>query len=122
VKCRQAFLYRAHGLGHGIGLEVHDAGGYSYSPTGQFQQGEPFTIEPGIYISTALLDMLADTPKNRAFIARVRPAVERYNHIGIRIEDNYLITADGVEWLSRMPRELDEVEALMKAPAPRATH
>ena len=123
VKCHQAFLYQAHGLGHGIGLEVHDAGGYSYSTTGRFQQGEPFTIEPGIYISTALLDMLADTPKNRAFIARVRPAVERYNHIGIRIEDNYLITADGVEWLSRMPREPDEIEAAMKAgAAPRATH
>jgi len=123
VKCHQAFLYQAHGLGHGIGLEVHDAGGYSYSTTGRFQQGEPFTIEPGIYISTALLDMLADTPKNRAFIARVRPAVERYNHIGIRIEDNYLITADGVEWLSRMPRELGEIEAAMKAgAAPRATH
>jgi Xaa-Pro aminopeptidase len=122
VKCRQAFLYRAHGLGHGIGLEVHDAGGYSYSPTGRFHVGEPFTIEPGIYISTALLDMLADTPKNRAFIAKVRPAVERYNHIGIRIEDNYLITADGVEWLSRMPRELGDVEAAMKpGAAPRAT-
>jgi len=67
--------------------------------------------------------MLADTPKNRAFIARVRPAVERYNHIGIRIEDNYLITTDGVEWLSRMPRELGEIEAAMKAgAAPRATH
>ena len=122
VKCRQAFLYQAHGLGHGIGLEVHDAGGYSYSPTGRFQQGEVFTIEPGVYISTALLDMLADTPKNRAFIARVRPAVERYDHIGIRIEDNYLVTADGVEWLSRLPRELGEIEAAMKAATPHAAH
>ena len=38
-------------------------------------------------------------------------------------QDNYLITADGVEWLSRMPRELGEIEAAMKAgAAPRATH
>ena len=115
LACRQVFLYQAHGLGHGIGLEVHDAGGYSYSPTGVFQQGEVFTIEPGVYVSTALLDMLADTPKNRAFVARVRAAVERYNHIGVRIEDDYLVTADGVEWLSRAPRELEEVEAAVRA-------
>ena len=119
LPCRQVFLYQAHGLGHGIGLEVHDAGGYSYSPTGIFQPGEVFTIEPGIYVSTALLDMLADTPKNRAFIARVRPAVERYNHIGVRIEDDYLVTDTGVEWLSRAPRELEEVEAAMRAAPPR---
>lgn len=115
VVCSQAFLYMAHGPGHGIGLEVHDAGGYSYSPTGSFQQHEVFTIEPGVYISTALLDMLADTPRNRAFIAKVRPAVERYNQIGIRIEDDYLVTAEGVEWLSKAPREIREIEAVMQA-------
>ncbi|HET9438807.1 MAG TPA: Xaa-Pro peptidase family protein, partial [Longimicrobiales bacterium] len=54
LSCKQVFLYQAHGLGHGIGLEVHDAGGYSYSPTGHFQVGEVFTIEPGIYISKQL--------------------------------------------------------------------
>ena len=115
--CSQAFLYMAHGPGHGIGLEVHDAGGYSYSPTGSFQLNEVFTIEPGVYISTGLLDMLADTPKNRAFIAKVRPMVERYNHMGIRIEDDYLVTANGVEWLSKAPREIGEIQAVMQAAA-----
>jgi Xaa-Pro aminopeptidase len=105
----------AHGPGHGIGLEVHDAGGYSYSPTGIFQLNEIFTIEPGVYISTALLDMLADTPKNRAFIAKVRPMVERYNHTGIRIEDDYLVTLTGLEWLSKAPREIKEIEGVMQA-------
>src|SRR5690606_3665467 len=76
LRCTQAFLYMAHGLGHGIGLEVHDVGGYSYSLSGTFQEGEVFTIEPGLYIGTHLLDMLPDTPKNRAFIAAVRPVVE----------------------------------------------
>ena len=52
-------------------------------------------------------------PVNRAMIARVRPAVERYHDIGIRIEDDYLVTAGGVEWLSRAPREIAEVEAEM---------
>lgn len=115
VVCSQAFLYMAHGPGHGIGLEVHDAGGYSYSPTGIFQLNEIFTIEPGVYISTALLDMLADTPKNRAFIAKVRPMVERYNHTGIRIEDDYLVTLTGLEWLSKAPREIKEIEGVMQA-------
>jgi Xaa-Pro aminopeptidase len=114
LSCKQVYLFMAHGLGHGIGLEVHDAGGYSYSPTGSFQVGEVFTIEPGIYISTKLLDMLADTPKNRAFIAKVRPMVERYNNIGIRIEDDYVVRPDGLEWLSKGPRTADEIEAAMK--------
>jgi Xaa-Pro aminopeptidase len=114
LSCKQVYLFMAHGLGHGIGLEVHDAGGYSYSPTGYFQAGEVFTIEPGIYISMQLLDMLPDTPKNRAFIARVRPVVERYNNIGIRIEDDYIVTPNGLEWLSRGPRTADEIEAAMR--------
>jgi Xaa-Pro aminopeptidase len=108
--CTQAFLYMAHGLGHGIGLEVHDPP-HPWVGTGTFQVGDVFTIEPGIYISTRLLDMLPDTPKNRTMIARVRPAVERYHDTGVRIEDDYLITPGGVEWLSRAPREIAEIEA-----------
>jgi Xaa-Pro aminopeptidase len=111
VSCTQAFLYMAHGLGHGIGLEVHDPP-RPYTGSGTFEVGHVFTIEPGIYISTRLLDILPDTPKNRAMIAKVRKAVERYQNIGIRIEDDYVITRDGVEWMSRAPREIAEIEAL----------
>jgi Xaa-Pro aminopeptidase len=111
VSCTQAFLYMAHGLGHGIGLEVHDSP-RPYMGQGKFEVGNVFTIEPGIYISTRLLDMLPDTPKNRAMIAKVRKAVERYQNTGVRIEDDYLITPNGVEWLSKAPREVDEIEKL----------
>jgi Xaa-Pro aminopeptidase len=111
VSCTQAFLYMAHGLGHGIGLEVHDPP-HPWVGQGTFAPGHVFTIEPGIYISTKLLDMLPDTPKNRAMIAKVGDTVKRYNNIGIRIEDDYLITPNGVEWLSRAPREISEIEAL----------
>jgi Xaa-Pro aminopeptidase len=112
VACTQSFLYMAHGLGHGIGLEVHDQP-HPWKATGTFQPGDVFTIEPGVYVSRKLLDILPDTPKNRAMIAKVRPAVERYHDIGVRIEDDYLITEGGVEWLSRAPREISEVEAEM---------
>jgi Xaa-Pro aminopeptidase len=112
VACTQAFLYMAHGLGHGIGLEVHDRP-HPWYGAGTFQVGDVFTIEPGIYVSRKLLEILPDTPKNRAMIAKVRPAVERYHDIGVRIEDDYLITPRGVEWLSRAPREIAEVEAEM---------
>jgi Xaa-Pro aminopeptidase len=111
VSCTQAFLYMAHGLGHGIGLEVHDPP-RPYVGSGTFEVGNVFTIEPGIYISTRLLDMLPDTPKNRAMIAKVRRTVERYQNIGVRIEDDYLITPDGVKRLSKAPREIAEIEAL----------
>jgi Xaa-Pro aminopeptidase len=110
--CTQAFLYMAHGLGHGIGLEVHDRP-HPWYGTGTFQVGDAFTIEPGIYVSRKLLEILPDTPKNRAMIAKVRAAVERYHDIGIRIEDDYLITQRGADWLSRAPREIAEVEAAM---------
>jgi len=113
VRCTQAFLYMAHGLGHGIGLEVHDPPAIAYR-SAQFQEGEVFTIEPGVYVSRRLLDILPDTPKNRAMIAHVRGAVERYHDIGVRIEDDYAVTASGVEWLSRVPREPDEIEAAMR--------
>jgi Xaa-Pro aminopeptidase len=112
VRCTQSFLYMAHGLGHGIGLEVHDPP-HPWKDTGKFAPGDVFTIEPGVYVSTRLLAILPDTPKNRAMIAKVRPAVERYDGIGIRIEDDYAITGTGLEWLSRAPREIGEVEAAM---------
>jgi Xaa-Pro aminopeptidase len=111
--CRQAVLWTIHGLGHGIGLAVHDPAQYS---TGDrtFKEGDAFTIEPGIYVSTASLDALPDTPKNRAFIAHVRDAVRRYENTGVRIEDDYLITARGLERISTAPREIEEIEALMR--------
>jgi Xaa-Pro aminopeptidase len=115
IACTQSFLYMAHGLGHGIGLEVHDRP-HPWYGSGTFQPGDAFTIEPGIYVSRKLLEILPDTPKNRAMIAKVRPAVERYHDTGIRIEDDYLITERGVEWLSRVPREIAEVEAEMARP------
>ena len=110
--CKQFALWMPHGLGHGIGLEVHDPATY-YEPDRLFKEGEVFTIEPGIYVNPDALRLLPDTPRNRAMLARIRPMVERYKHTGVRIEDDYLLTSKGLEWLSRAPREIGEVEAAM---------
>jgi Xaa-Pro aminopeptidase len=116
--CRQAMFWMIHGISHGIGLAVHDPAQF-YSGDHTFQQGDAFTIEPGIYIATSMLDQLPDTPRNRAFIAKVRPVVERYQNTGVRIEDDYVITAKGLERISTAPREIAEIEALMAARPPR---
>ena len=111
--CKQANLWMIHGISHGLGLAVHDPAQYSFGDR-TYGVGDAFTIEPGIYISTRALDVLPDTPKNRAFIAKVRAAVARYENTGVRIEDDYLITDKGLERISTAPREIQEIEALMK--------
>ena len=116
--CKQAMFWMIHGISHGIGLAVHDPAQF-YAKDHQFKQGDAFTIEPGIYISTTMLDALPDTPRNRAFIAKVKPVVQRYENTGVRIEDDYLITDKGLERISLAPREIDEVEALMAKRPPR---
>lgn len=113
ASCKQANLWMIHGITHGIGLAVHDPmQGSGRDAT--FQVGDAFTIEPGIYISSRALAVLPDTPRNRAFIAKVKAVVQQYENTGIRIEDDYLITDRGLERISLVPRELDEIEALMK--------
>ncbi len=114
--CPQWYLYSYHGYGHGIGLDVHDPAQYSDVPPFTFQVGDAFTIEPGLYVRAAALDGLPDTPRNRAMINKVRQAVERYKNIGVRIEDDYFVTATGMERVSQAPREVSEVEAAMSHP------
>lgn len=111
--CRQATLFTIHGISHGLGLAVHDPAQF-YAEDRLFKLGDAFTIEPGIYINAAALALLPDTPKNRAFRAKAEPMVRRTNNTGIRIEDDYLITEQGLEWISRAPREVSEVEAAMR--------
>jgi len=57
--------------------------------------GMTFTNEPGIYIRADALDYLPDTPENKAFIQKVRPAFEKYKNIGVRIEDDMVVTETG---------------------------
>ncbi|NUN04923.1 MAG: aminopeptidase P family protein [Bdellovibrio sp.] len=90
--------YYPHGIGHWLGLDVHDAGLY-------FKKGEPrpieanmcFTVEPGIYIP-------ADDTS----------APQRYRGIGIRIEDNIRVTSAGSENMtSSVPKEIADLEKVV---------
>ena len=114
AQCRQGMLWMIHGISHGLGLAVHDPTQF-YTGDRTYKVGDVFTIEPGLYISTRALDALPDTPRNRAFIAKVRPAVQRYENTGVRIEDDYAITPSGVERLSSAPREIGEIEQIIRA-------
>jgi Xaa-Pro aminopeptidase len=113
-ECPQYRLYYMHGIGHGIGLEVHDPEQYYY--TARLAPGSAFTIEPGVYVREHVLEEMPDTPRNREIAGRLRQFVNFYKNIGVRIEDDYAVTDRGVERLSAgAPREIAELEALMKA-------
>jgi Xaa-Pro aminopeptidase len=106
----QYALWYMHGWGHWLGMNVHDVGSYGAA----MKPGMIMTNEPGIYIREDALSYLADTPENRAFIARVKPAFEKYKNIGIRIEDDMLVTETGTEWMTRkLPRTIADIEAFM---------
>ena len=94
---RDFYMHRA---GHWLGLDVHDVGEYKIG--GQWRVLEPgmcLTIEPGIYVAKDNLNVDA-----------------RWRGIGIRIEDNVVVTQDGHTVLtSGVPKAVDEIEALMAA-------
>ncbi|MGV7092013.1 Xaa-Pro aminopeptidase [Siccibacter turicensis] len=87
-----------HGLSHWLGLDVHDVGVYGPDRTRPLEPGMVITVEPGLYIAPD-----ADVPA-------------QYRGIGIRIEDNILITDNGNENLTAsVVKRADDIEALMAA-------
>jgi Xaa-Pro aminopeptidase len=104
-------IWYTHGSVHWIGLDVHDIGRQDRPLT----PGMSFVIEPGVYIRESALEYLPKTPANAAFIERVRPAVQKYNGIGIRVEDSFLLTESGLQRLSAsVPRTVEEIESFMR--------
>ena len=104
-------IWFMHGWGHWLGMNVHDVGGDGATV---LKAGMVTTNEPGIYIREDALDYLPDTPDNKKFLEKIRPAYEKYKNIGVRIEDDMLVTENGVEWLTKnLPRKISDIEALM---------
>lgn len=88
-----------HRTGHWLGMDVHDVGDYKVEDVWRLlEPGMVMTVEPGLYIAEGTDD-----------------ADRRWWNIGIRIEDNVLLTRDGNEVLSReVPKTIDDIEALMR--------
>jgi Xaa-Pro aminopeptidase len=88
-----------HNTSHWLGMDVHDCGDY-YLPDGSsipLEAGNLLTIEPGIYIGNDRTDVPAE-----------------YRGIGIRIEDDVLVTAGGSEVLTNdAPKEIEEIESIV---------
>ncbi|XP_001358031.3 xaa-Pro dipeptidase [Drosophila pseudoobscura] len=121
-------VFQPHGLGHLIGLDVHDVGGYL--PTEPKRPNEPWlcklrfarvlkagmyvTIEPGCYFIKRLMDGALANPELRKFIN-----VDVFNRFrnfgGVRIEDDVLITQNGIENFAIVPRTVEEIEATMSS-------
>lgn len=103
----QVDIWFPHSPVHGIGVDVHD-------PLGRLNPGAAFVVEPGIYIRVDTLDRLEAQPATVAFARAVRPAVERYRDVGIRVEDSLLMTPAGPENLSRRaPRLVRDLERVV---------
>lgn len=89
--------YYMHGLGHWLGLDVHDVGEYKLDDKERpFEPGMVLTIEPGLYIAND-----SDAP-------------EEYRGIGVRIEDDVVVTSEGHRNLTAsVPKSIAEIEAIM---------
>lgn len=101
IKKKAYMKYYMHGVGHYLGLDVHDAGRYFTDQTAKnskpFAPGMVLTVEPGLYIP----------PDDKS-------APAKYRGIGIRIEDDVLVTQDGNRNLtSKVPKQIEEIESLM---------
>ncbi len=104
-------LWFMHGTSHWLGMNVHDVGEMPGRPEPRLAPGMVFTNEPGIYVRPDALDNLPNTPENQKLIAAIKPAFEKYKGIGVRIEDDLLITPGGAKWMTQaLPRKVSEIE------------
>ncbi len=98
IKNEKYRLFYMHKTGHWLGMDVHDVG--EYKVNGKWRRLEPgmvLTVEPGLYI-----------PQNTKGIAK------KWRNIGVRIEDDVLVTKEGHEVLSSdVPKTIAEIESLM---------
>lgn len=109
------FMFTLHGYCHWIGLEVHDVGGYSENGKSMMlRPGMVFTVEPGIYVRPEVLLSMKDRGYSEEEVEKFGGVLAPYMNIGVRIEDDVVVTDAGLKNLSAgVPREIEELELLM---------
>lgn len=125
IKAHMGAVFMPHGLGHFLGIDVHDVGGYpegvdridlpglkSLRTARALQERMVLTIEPGIYFIDHVLDQALANPSQSCFINN--QVLQRFRGFGgVRIEDDIAVTANGMELLTCVPRTVEEIEAFM---------
>lgn len=119
-----AFYYPL--ISHWLGLDTHDVGDYGNPTQGgrPLEPGMVLTIEPGLYFGETMLAAFCEMAVRfrgiaeeevNAFVEQVRPVLQKYKNVGIRIEDDILITEDGNRNLSaKAPKTVKDIENMMK--------
>ncbi len=104
-----------HGTGHWLGRDVHDTGDYLARDEAPFEQPDYLGGRVVKHPSRALAPGMVVTLEPGLYVRPAEGVPERYWHIGIRIEDDAVVTAEGSELISRgVPVKADEIEALMR--------
>ncbi len=102
-------VFTIHGIGHFVGLDVHDV-----SHGDRLESSMVLTVEPGIYVREDSEVRLANQGVTEKELEKIRPALRKFMNIGVRIEEDVLVTENGYQVLSEgAPREIREIEARM---------
>ncbi|KAK2385352.1 Metallopeptidase M24 family protein [Trifolium repens] len=118
-------VFMPHGLGHLLGIDTHDPGGYpkglerrkepglkALRTARGLQEGMVITVEPGCYFIEALLLPAMNNPETSKFFNK--EVITRFIGFGgVRIESDVLVTATGCYNMTKCPREIHEIEAVM---------
>ncbi|KAH9623952.1 hypothetical protein KSS87_012296 [Heliosperma pusillum] len=122
---RLGAIFMPHGLGHLLGIDTHDPGGYlkglerskepglkSLRTVRQLEEDMVITVEPGCYFINALLIPAMQSAVTAKFFNR--DAISRFEGFGgVRIESDLVVTANGCKNMSNVPRKTWEIEAVM---------
>uniref|UniRef100_A0A1B6CDN4 Peptidase M24 domain-containing protein n=1 Tax=Clastoptera arizonana TaxID=38151 RepID=A0A1B6CDN4_9HEMI len=118
--------FQPHGLGHFMGIDVHDVGGYldkdpprptkpglaNLRTARVLQAGMVITVEPGCYFIESLLEKAFNDPNLCKFL--VKENIVKFKGFGgVRIEDDVVVTESGIENLTKVPRTVEEIETFM---------
>jgi Xaa-Pro aminopeptidase len=109
-------LFTIHKYAHWLGLDVHDVGAYEINGESRvLEPGMVFTVEPGIYVRPDVIFRMKKAGNSDEDITKIEPKLQKYYNIGVRLEDDILVTETGYKNLSvKVPREIVELEELMK--------